>query len=325
MTQLLMSGTKASAFKQTVEFRDDADKLALEEADDIFAWLEQTRRVDERAALLVSTIFPAVLSDALHCFYEALETSRKAKLNITFILVRKPLQESLFLLESVIADRSDFAEKLATDPVKLWSQTAGGLDVHAKRIQKVLDVMGEANRFDANYLAQLRYDKSAADGFDGVCNQAIHLFTGHKAIATQPMNINFIFSDWDSKVTQWAFLYGRLPYLLVYMHCLVEHVCADIAPTTPAYVQDIGRRISALIILWWETVQPPYINEMLLQFFTETKANLTKHCHKAGFRAPRRRDLAKMANTGAYPGEPKASITERNNEFIRGAKASGSL
>lgn len=99
MTQLLVSGMKASAFKRIFEFRDDADKLALEEAGDVFAWLEQTRRVDERAALLVSTIFPAVLSDALHCFYEALELSRKAKLSITFILIRKPLQESLFLLE----------------------------------------------------------------------------------------------------------------------------------------------------------------------------------------------------------------------------------
>ena len=58
------------------------------------------------------------------------------------MLVRKPLQESLFLLQSVIVDRSDFAKKLTTDPVKLWSQTAGGVEVHAKRIQAVLDIMG---------------------------------------------------------------------------------------------------------------------------------------------------------------------------------------
>jgi hypothetical protein len=69
----------------------------------------------------------------------------------------------LFLLESVIADRSDFANKLATDPTKLWSQTAGGVEVHAKRIQKVLDVLDEGHRFNADYLAQLRYDKKAQD------------------------------------------------------------------------------------------------------------------------------------------------------------------
>ena len=38
------------------------------------------------------------------------------------MLVRKPLQESLFVLESMIADRSDFAKQLATNPLKLHSQ-----------------------------------------------------------------------------------------------------------------------------------------------------------------------------------------------------------
>jgi hypothetical protein len=94
--------------------------------------------VSTSVKLLVTTIFPAVLSDMLHCFYEALEVSRKAKLTIAFMLVRKPLQESLFLLESVIIDRCDFAKKLTTDPVKLWSQGAGGVEVHAKEYGRFL-------------------------------------------------------------------------------------------------------------------------------------------------------------------------------------------
>jgi hypothetical protein len=75
MTQLLVSGHKASAFTVTVAFRDDADQKAFEEGD-IFDWLEASRRVDERIAILVTTVFPAFLGDMLHCFYEALETSR---------------------------------------------------------------------------------------------------------------------------------------------------------------------------------------------------------------------------------------------------------
>jgi hypothetical protein len=221
MTQLLVSGEKASAFSMTFKFRDEEDRAAFEKAEDIFVWLEQSRRVDEQAAFLVTTVFPAVLSDMLHCFYEALEVSRKAKLTISFMLVRKPLQESLYLLESVIADRSDFAEKLALDPVRLWSQTGGGVEVHAKRIQKVLDTLGESDRFNAEYLAQLRYDKNARDGFDGICNKAMHLFTSHDAIRTEPLNINFIFSGIDAKLTQWSYFYSRLPYLLVYLHRIV--------------------------------------------------------------------------------------------------------
>src|ERR1700683_1128102 len=73
MTQLLVSGQRASVFNVDIDFRDEADRLAFEKADDIFGWLEETCRIDERVAVLVTTVFPAVLSDMLHCFYEALE------------------------------------------------------------------------------------------------------------------------------------------------------------------------------------------------------------------------------------------------------------
>jgi hypothetical protein len=54
MTQLLVSGANASVFTMTFEFRDEADRSAFERADDAFAWLEQSRRIDEREALLAS-------------------------------------------------------------------------------------------------------------------------------------------------------------------------------------------------------------------------------------------------------------------------------
>lgn len=322
MTELLVSGQRSSAFKATFEFRDAADRSAFENADDIFAWLEQSKRIGEREAFLVTTIFPAVLSDMLHCFYESLETSRKAKLTISFMLVRKPLQESLFLLEAAVVNRTDFANKLTTDPVKLWSQTAGGVEVHTKRIQAVLDIIGESQRFDAGYIAQLRYDKSAQDGFDGICNKAMHLFTSHEAIRTEPLNINFIFSDAETKLTQWSYFYSRLPYLIVYMRRLVEHICGNIIPTDPVYLQDIDRRISALILLWWESVETSYAEPHLENFVAKTQDWLIKHCHEARYRHPRPSDLVKMADTGAYPGEPKKSVSERNTRFAMAAAAS---
>ena len=124
MTQLLVSGRRAGAFQVEFELHDDADRAAFES--DVFEWLDKRRGIEERAAVLVATVFPAVLGDTLHCFYEALETCRKGKLTVSFMLLRKPLQESLFVLEAVIADRAGFAKKLSYDPLKLWSQGAGG-------------------------------------------------------------------------------------------------------------------------------------------------------------------------------------------------------
>jgi hypothetical protein len=269
-------------------------------------------------------MFPAILGDMLHCFYEALETSRKAKLGISFMLLRKPLQESLYVLEAVIADRADFAKKLTEDPIKLWSQGIGGREAHARNIQKVLDAIGESDRFDAAYLAQLRYDKSAEDGFDGICNKAMHLFTDHKAIKTERMNINFIFSNRDSMLTQWSYIYSRLPYLLVYMHSIVEHVCKGIAPTSPAYLDDMKRRISALVLLWWEAIEDPYSEPHLENFAERTRDWLYQHCNEAGFSRPTSADLIRMGADGAFPNEPRASVARRLDQFMRDAAASGS-
>lgn len=324
MTQLLVSGRKASAFTVTVTFRDDADRKAFEEGD-IFDWLEASRRVDERVAILVTTVFPAVLGDMLHCFYEALETSRKGKLGVSFMLIRKPLQESLFLLESMVADRKYFADRLTSAPLELGSQKAGGVEAHTKRIQQVLGMLGESQRFDAKYLARLRYDKEASDGFDGICNKAIHLCTGHKAIQTEPLNINFIFSGLDAMLTQWSYLYSRLPYLLFYMHRVVEHICAEVAPTDPEYLRYCDRKLSALVLLWGATLEPPYLEPHLRIFILATRDWLFNHCTDAGYRQPSRPDLVRMAETGAFPGEARRTTKSRIKKFIRDAETSGAI
>lgn len=159
LVQLLKSGIEGGVFHRKITFRDDADRISLEKTD-IFTWLDESGRVSDRDSILVATVFPAALTDMLHCFYEALQTSRKAKLNITYMLLRKPIQENLFLLEMIVVNRGDFANKLVFDPMKLRAEKAGGVDVHTLRVQKVLEMIGENHRFDASYIAQLRYDKS---------------------------------------------------------------------------------------------------------------------------------------------------------------------
>ena len=324
MTQLLVSGEKARAFYASFDLPDEVARREFENASDIFEWLDKHRSAEDRATVLITTMFPAILSDMLHCFYEALETSRKAKLAISFMLLRKPLQEALYVLEAVIADRAGFAQKLTDDPIKLWSQGIGGHEAHTKNIQTVLDTVGETDRFSAAYLAQLRYDKGADDGFDAICNKAMHLFTGHKSIKTERLNINFIFSNWEGKLSQWSYIYSRLPYLLVYMHSIVEYVCKDISPTSPAYLNDMKRRISALVLLWWEVVEEPYIEPHLETFVGRTRDWLYRHCEEAGFSEPAKPDLIRMGEDGSFPNETRASVAKRLNQFMHDAAASGS-
>lgn len=310
LAEILVSGEASNIFKHHVKFRDAGEAASFKCGKDVFDWLLSTGRFEDRARIVTATVLPALLSDMLHCVYEALQSSRKAKLNITYMLLRKPFQENLFLLESIVVDELSFAEKLADTPLKLRAQNAGGVEAHAKRIQTVLDKIDVLKRYDAKYLAQLRYAKME-DGFDGICNHAIHLFTEHEAIRTDNLNINFIFSDWDCKLTQWGFLYGRLPYLLAYTYELVEYIVADLSLTPPDYVLDMYRRIASFAILWWHELDDVYINEPIEQFVSQSGDWLNAHCVAQGYREPTIDDICRLIETGAFPGETKKSVNAR--------------
>lgn len=315
MVQIIVSGQEGRFFTTEIKLKNDEEHKSFEDADDIFSWLEKENRLNDRASILKTTVLPAVLSDMMHCVFECLESSRKAKLGISFMLIRKPLQESLYLLESIVLDELNFSEILATDPLKLRSQNAGGISGHTKRIQKVLEIVGESSRLNAEYIAQLRYDKNSDDSFDGVCNHAMHLFTEHKAIRTEQLNINFIFSGWSQKITQWNYLYSRLPYLLFYTHRIAEHIVASIAPTSQDYLDDIQRRIASSIMLWWKDVDDHYKCDQLNIFVKETQSWLNSHCVSSGYEQPNDKHLLSMATTGEYPGENFILLKKRNLKY----------
>ncbi|NWA24526.1 hypothetical protein HX866_06455 [Pseudomonas gingeri] len=311
LAQLLASGTKQEIFVTSISLNDEQDKSALDQADDLIEWLKLSGRMDDEVDVLVTMAFPAVLSDMLHCIFEALEASRKGKLAIAYMLLRKPFQESLYLLESVVADKKSFANMIADDPSKLRPQNAGGIDGHTRRIQKVLDIIGETSRLNANYIAKLRYDKAEQDSFDSICNKAMHLFTDHKAIKTEQYNINFIFSQKDQTLTQWAFLYSRLPYLLTYIVSLVEHIAKLFAQTHPTYTQDMSRRLAASLLISTSYVAPKYQTEPLTHLTITTYHWLSEHCSSNGFPLPRVEHLKRMAISGAFPEEAEEEVEAR--------------
>jgi len=314
MLQIIKSGEEGKFFMTTIDLID-GEAEELENTDDIFSWLDNNNRVEDRARILVSTILPAVLSDSLHCIYEALENSRKAKLGVTYILIRKTLQESIYVLESIVLDKLNFAETVANNPLRLRPKNAGGIAGHEKRIKQVLGIIEENKRLDALYLAGLRYNKKTDDSFDGICNHAMHLFTEHPSIRTDNLNINFIFSGWEQKHTQWAYLYSRFPYVLFYMHRIVEYIIEDIAPTSQEYLDDINRRISALIVLWWSEIDEHYRSPQLKVFYEETEKWLNSHCVERGCSIPTEKELKRMSETGALPDESLISVKKRGMKF----------
>ncbi len=297
MLELLRSGEEHNIFRTRVVLADNKERAILEQAEDIFDWLQANGKLEERAEILRVVIFPAVLSDMLHFIYEALDCSQKAKLNVSFALLRKPLQENLFILESIASDPLRFAEQLSTDPRCLRATKLGGAGVHAQLIDGLLKRIEGEDMFNAKYIAQLRYEK-CKDGFDGICNLAMHLITEHPKIRTDVLNFNFIFSGWDEKAKQWAFLYSRLPYVMAYMREVVEHVCERIALTDPNYLEDLKLRIAANVVLWWEMVSEEYRTDELEKFALAQKQSLMHYYEKRGKRIPSKSKLESVAING---------------------------
>lgn len=279
LVALLSEAEAAKSFHQTFPFRDEADRLSFEGNTDVFAWLKATAREDDAAQLIRRTVFQALLSDFLHFVYEALSCSRKAKLAVSYALLRKPLQEHLALFEAMAIDLKAFAELLESNPLALRGQKAGGPDAHTRRIQAVLDLIDERDRFDAGYLTQLRYVKTD-DGFDGFCNHAMHLFTEHPAIRTEPLNVNFIFSGDESRQSQWYYLYSRLPYILAYARRLIEYIYGTFETRVdPKAFPEVDRRVSAAVLLWYPGVDEGYRTPQLDSFVAASRLRLLRACN----------------------------------------------
>ena len=316
MAQLIVEGMRSGIFHARFDLRSDEERISLEESENVLDWLHQTGQVEERTKVLVSTVTPAVLSDMMHCIYEALECSRKGKLAIAFMLIRKPLQESLYVLESIFIDRIGFEGKLYEDPLKLRPQNAGGVDGHTRRIQAVLEKIDDGVRFNAEYIARLRYDKKSDDSFDGICNKAMHLFTEHSAIRTEKQNINFIFSNSETMYSQWSYLYSRLPYLMLYMLSLVEHIAIEFASSSPSYKDDVNRRISAYLIMVWAGLEERYRSPAIDFAVALSSEWLKAHCTGNGFSLPNGfTHLDRMAKIGAFPDESEKDVELRSSVY----------
>jgi hypothetical protein len=300
MGAILKDGEEGGLFNHSFTFSSEDHASGLEATDDPIGWMQANGYGSEVAHVLKCVMFPAALSDMLHCIYEALESSRKAKLNVTYMLLRKPLQENLFLFEEVVLGLDDFAHKLSTEPLKLRAGNAGGIEAHTRRIEKFLSIIGGSCVFDAKRIAELRHNK--VDGFDGPCNLAMHLFTEHKAIQTEKMNINFIFSGMEQKESQWGYMYTYLPYVLDYMRHVVQHVAQGISLLDPKYEEAVTRQVAALVLLWADWCGPP-IEEKAMETYADLYgAFLDDQCEKAGFEKPEFEDLYKMAH-GIFPAE----------------------
>jgi hypothetical protein len=147
MAELLRSAELSGAFEYRVSITA-SEIERFRSNPDVFDWIESNGRDHERAPLLRARVFPYLLSDLLHFVFEALRAARKGKLSVAFALLRKPLQESLYLLELIAVDPEAFADKLSRNSLALRLRNVGGPEEHRQRIASVIDFLNAWDRFE---------------------------------------------------------------------------------------------------------------------------------------------------------------------------------
>jgi len=203
----------------------DEQKLQLEslEGEDLWSWLEEMGRTDVLIDMTYRQVSAAVISDAAYFIFESLSACARGKTAVAFSLLRKPLKENLLLLEWICGDPEDFLLNFHGESADDYILNRLPLD---KRRKIVKDALAETalDFLDFDFIWGVRFDKSSPRNLETLWTKATHLVTSAKASATEPGNLNFVFSSEAAIHDQWEYYYQVVPLFLLYMLNVSERV-----------------------------------------------------------------------------------------------------
>jgi len=245
LAKIVKTGENTGVFQYAFELKDSNDLKAIENLpkESIIDFLQKNGYETEANELIKRQIFDAVLSDFLQFIDNALLTSEKAQLSVTFALLRKPLKDNLLILEWILADSSDFLKEFkSNDSHKFIAIDKINKEKKIQIISKAIDKT-EKTFLPADFIYELRYDKTKRYGFEPIWNKANHIVTCNKNYATEDMNLNFVFSQESGKISQWNILYRTLPSLLLYTIFICDSVYKTFSSNESIISQELYIRL----------------------------------------------------------------------------------
>ena len=208
--------------------QQDCEIIKSLTGEDLYKWLNSNGYNDVVFEMDYRNCYAALISDMLQFILTALNCSEKGQLSVTYALLRKPLKDNLFYLQYLLVDPTEFLNKYNSPNSAHELEFKDGAIANDK-IKNIISLALDKTQipiFTADFLYSLLFDKKNDRGFEPLFEMANHLITGHRFYKTEEGNFNFIFSNNDSKESQWDFLYTFLPSILFYIFsinkCLVE-------------------------------------------------------------------------------------------------------
>ena len=219
-----LHNVNALSVSVTLEPAERAEFETLE-GETLWNWLRDTGRQTIIDDLTYRQLTAAVLSDAAHFICESLLASGKGKMTVALALLRKPLKENLLLLEWLCANPAEFLEHFQGESISSYVLNRMSKN-HRLEIMRTAASMVELAGIDDELLWLTRYGKEYERSLETLWTKATHLVTTVQASATEPGNLNFVFSSESDIAEQWNHYYFIVPFLLFYFVQVAETVAS---------------------------------------------------------------------------------------------------
>lgn len=180
-------------------------------------YINNIQCVDENLNLK-RKIFMSLLEDFLNFTLEALKSSEKGKLNVSFSLLRKPFKDNLLYLEWLVSDSDELLSYVVKGEINSYEV---GKMRKANKIKPILNEVMLINPYNKafentedDFIYNLRYNYNSPIGMELRWNSSNHLITQAPQIRTK--TFNHIFSTSTDAIASWNYLYTKLPILFLY-------------------------------------------------------------------------------------------------------------
>ncbi len=226
---------------QSVQF---SNKAKLKDEEHFFDYLQRLGETEERDKIVRNHLINALLIDVCYFVQEALACSKKKRLTVTFALLRKPFVYNLLVFLRLLFD-----EKFLKDFNEVEGFDTTSFDNSKKKdlIEKSISLLG-LKHVSPDEIYDYIFNRSDDESLINLSDKALHLSTTrNKNNKTEIQNLNFIFSDYQSIMSQWDYLYRRLPFLLLYYVQIIEALIFNVIDVPEEeYINRIEERAKAL-------------------------------------------------------------------------------
>lgn len=185
----------------------------IEKDEHIFDFMLRTGRVKEHNDMIRNQLVNALLIDICYFIQEALDCSKKKRTIVTFALLRKPFVYDLIVFLRIMFEEG-FIEKFNT----LDQFDVTGIKEEDKKafIKESIKFVIPKSITDED-IYNLIFNPIDQDSLVNISTKALHLSTTrNKNNRTEIQNLNFVFSNQESILSQWEYIYKTLPLLLFY-------------------------------------------------------------------------------------------------------------